>query len=79
METNAFQISVIASKVRVSVAPYSVTCCIAIGNESCKYVLNTILRKIPLLFLGFKLDLGLKYTCDFALSFFVPLRILPLS
>ena len=60
MDNNAFQISVIALNIIVSVAPYSVTCCIAIDKESCRYVLNAILRKMSLLFIGLVLDLGLK-------------------
>ena len=82
-DTNAFQISVSASNSFVSIAPYSVTCCIAMGKESCKYVLNAILWTKPLLFFGLILDLGLKYLRDSTLCVFLvcldALSVLPLS
>ena len=59
-DNNVFQLSIISSNVFVSVSPYSVTYCIAIGKDSFRYVLNAILWKMPLLFFGLILDLGLK-------------------
>ena len=60
IDVRILQIAVIASSLFVSVSPYSFTCWMEMGSESYRYVLNVMLRNIPLFFVGLTLDLGLK-------------------
>ena len=58
---NIIQINVIDSKEFVYVGLNSLTFWIEMGSDSLIYILNTIVRTIPRLFIGLRLDRGLKH------------------